>query len=276
MTILVSELGINHNGSFQTLKKMADESFRAGADYVKIQMRTPELCVPRHMWDTPRVAPWGETMTYMEYRNRMEFTQEQLREFDEYTDGKWFPSVFDVGALDRALELGVNTIKVPSAMMTNEALMKRLENVKRRVIVSTGMSTLSEIIENVGPLYQNRGAHGLFIMHCNSAYPTPEEEINLMGLVTLQRMFPYASIGFSSHATSPYPAIYAAVFGAEMLEVHFTLDRTLPGSDHAASLEFPGLALIARELKRIKKVMGNGKLKLYPSEMPARKKLRIQ
>lgn len=268
--IIVAEIGINHQGDFDLAKRMTTTALGLGADYVKFQVREPEFCVPRDQWDKQKLTPWGETMSYLEYRKKMEFSSKQLFELFSLARGKMFVSVFDIFSLDKAMKVGFDKIKIPSAMLTNTELLQAADDSGREVIISTGMSTQEEIVTGIRAFSGKK----ITIMHCNSSYPTKDEETNLRALGVLKSTFPQHSIGFSSHNTSPYPAIYAMALGAEMIELHFTLDRTMHGSDHAASLEPAGLALVARERDRLMKVMGDGILKVYDSEKSARKKLR--
>lgn len=268
---IIAEIGINHQGNLATAEKMIERALDLGADYVKIQMRDPETSVPKAMWDEPKQTPWGTLETYLDYRKMMEFDDEEIKYLNRRAKGRLFPSVFDVISLERALSIGFRTIKIPSAMLTNNSLLSAAKDSADEVIISTGMSTADEIMDAVRVF---DGNDNLIIMHCHSAYPAPDDELNLNAIKLLKRMFPYHSIGYSSHSASPYPPIYAMVLGAEAVEVHFTLDRTWLGSDHAASLEPAGLSLVCRERDRLNVVLGQEVLKLYDSELPSRTKLR--
>ena len=281
---VIAELGINHQGSFETLLELTDMAFGAGADYVKLQTRTPELCVPRGQWDKHKLTPWGETMPYIEYRKRMEFSVEQLHAFDSYVKANypnrdWLTSVWDRDSLLMILAefSEMPYIKIPSALMTNIDLINGVLNSGHTAIVSTGMSTHEEVVSTLRGICDTGN---IIVMLCNSTYPTPDNEVNLSSLKSLRfaaydtRTKTAPEVGFSSHHVSPFIPIYAAVLGAYMIEVHVTLDRTMPGSDHAASLERAGLELLCREVARIPVVMGDGLIRLYDSEKPAREKLR--
>lgn len=271
MTILVSELGINWNKNYKLAHQMMQKSLECGANYVKIQMRSPELCVPKDQWYKPKQTPWGEVMDYIDYRRAMEFTDEQLKGFSHYP---WFPSVFDVEALERAVRFKPPFIKLPSCSITDDELLQAAIDTNISIIVSTGMSTKQEVIHAIGLLESAR--QPVWILHCNSSYPTKDEEVNLSTMLTLKKLAPFAHIGFSSHSVSPLVPVASIYMGAEMIEAHFTTDRSLPGGDMAASLEPAGLALIAREIKRSKKIVGDGEIRLYESELEPKKKLRIK
>lgn len=289
---VICEGGINHNGDFDTLLKLADMSMEAGGDYFKIQLRTPRTCVPQEQWNKPRQWFDGEWITYIDYKDRMELTYDQLLRFDRYMrekwgESKWSASVWDHPSLERLLKFDVPFIKIPSASLTNHSLIRSASATGIPLIISTGMSTPVEIKEAIEAVPDN---YPLTIMACNSSYPTIDEEVNLRSIRTLRELYlpvpiNYTQcitrknnnsirIGFSSHSKSPYPVIYSTLLGAETVEVHVTLDRTMQGTDHAASLERAGLELVCREIRRIPVLVGDGRLRVYPSEEPARKKLR--
>ncbi len=271
---LCAELGINHNGSFEMLCEMADISLRHFG-VAKTQMRTPKLCVPKDQWDKPK--NWnGELMTYMEYKELMEFSVHQYDTFDKMYKGKWTCSVWDMEALNRASKYDLPFIKIPSAKITDLELVKEASK-RFPVVISTGMSTEKQIMKAVKTA-TDQGAPTT-VLHCTSTYPTVDDEVNLRVIETLlfnyqQKYDQKIAVGFSSHSKSPYPAIYAMVMGAEFIEVHYSLDRTLQGTDQAASLEEPALALIAREAKKIPILLGDGKIKVYESELEPMRKLR--
>lgn len=277
---ICAELGINHQGVYNTLIDLTDMSFEAGADIVKLQIRTPELCVPKSEWDKPKVCPWdGKTRTYIEYRRGMELTDEKLDAFDAYVASvygrrRWSASVWDIPSLERLITFDVPWIKIPSAMLTNLDLIDACLQTGIPLIISTGMSTYDEVFRAIIQIPKD---YQLTILHCNASYPAKDEEANLKTLGTLRTMVVNrwnTSVGFSNHHKTPLIPIGAMWLGAQFVEVHVTLDRTMVGSDHAASLERQGLELLVREKNRIEKAMGNGLITLYSSEKAARKKLR--
>ncbi len=208
----------------------------------------------------------------------MELTDEKLNAYDAYVTtcygkGKWFASVWDLQSLKRIAKIkNIPYIKIPSAKLTDDYLISKALETRIPFILSTGMSYSSEVWDALGEIKES---YPLTVMHCHAGYPAPENEANLRVMDTLRdELYGNSAIGFSSHFPSPHVAIGALWMGAEMVEVHFTLDRTLPGSDHAASLEYSGLNLLVRERNRRKKLLGDGNITLYDSELPARKKLR--
>lgn len=273
-TAVIAELGINHNGDWDTLIELATTALESGADYIKLQTRTPEACVPRDQWDKPK--QWkGKTIRYIDYKHQTELTQDQLSVFNAIFGDRWFTSVWDVPAAERILEFEPEIIKIPSAKITDLELLAYLDNnFGGTIIASTGMSDHGHVFEMVNALGNTYQSHRLVLMACNSSYPCDDKDVNLSAINTLSMGYPLASVGFSSHSKSPYPAIYSAVIGAKWIEVHFTLDRTMEGSDHAASLEKSGLQLLTREVARIPVLMGNGKIEITESEVEPMKKLR--
>lgn len=267
--ILVAELGINHQGEFETLVDMANVFLRH-ADFVKTQMRTPRVCVPKDQWNKPK--EWnGRVMSYIEYKELMEFNEQQYDEFDKLFNGRWFPSVWDLPSLERADKYALPYIKIPSAKLTDLKLIA--EAAKRfPIVMSTGMSNWYQIEQAVATA--KRFTKEITLLHCTSTYPTADNEVNLLGMNALKEKYNVKHVGFSSHSMSPYPAIYSAVLGAEFIEIHATLNRAWPGTDQAASIEEPGFALIRRELNRIPSLLGDGEIKVYESEIEPMKKLR--
>jgi N-acetylneuraminate synthase len=277
-TKVVAELGINWQADFDLLLKMADAAFSAGADLIKLQLRTPDVSVPKEEWDKPRQWFDGSWTTYIDYKRRMELTKSQLREFSaimttQYGSGCWFASVFDIPSLERVAHFDIPYIKIPSAMLTNHELINAALDTDIPLILSTGMSTMREIEETLKLIPID---HELVIMQCTATYPAADHELDLRVIWNYIEKYSTlnTTIGFSSHSPSPYPAVYAALLGAEMVEHHFSLNRAFFGSDHSASLEPAGLALLCREIKRLPVLMGDGVKKVHPSELDKRRSLR--
>lgn len=267
--ILVAELGINHQGDFDILCQMAD-TFLRYADYVKTQMRTPRICVPRDQWNKEKV--WmGKTMTYIEYKESMEFNEAQYDEFNKLYNGKWFPSVWDLPSLELADKYALPYIKIPSAKITDLRLVA--EAAKRfPIVISTGMSNWYQVEQAVNTAKQL--SRDVTVLHCTSTYPVIDEEVNLRTIKTIKDRFNPSHVGFSSHSASPYPAIYSALMGAEFIEIHATMNRAWAGTDQSASIEPRGFELIDRELRRIPNLLGDGEIKVYESELEPMRKLR--
>lgn len=274
MTKLIAEIGVNAGGDVERALRLIDAAAASGADYVKFQKREPRISTPRSMWDVPKETPWGTVEPYIEYREKAEFGLDDYIKFSRRCDDlgiRWFASAWDEESVDFLDRFDTPYIKIPSALATNASLVDYARS-KNAVIISTGMCDNVELMQIGARIPQGQG-HFLFV--CHSQYPTRDDrEINLRQIQTYQRSFPGVRIGFSSHSESPFPAIYAKLFGAEMVEVHITENRSYAWGDNPASLEPEGVALIAREFQRIDRISGDGLKRLYESELAARKKLR--
>ena len=269
MTILVAEMGINHQGEYEILDSMIRFSL-CNTDYAKVQVKTPELSVPQGEWDKPKKTPWRETIPYIEYKKKMEIDPSVIAKHPEID--RIFPSVWDIEALERWKPKS-RYIKIPSAKLTDLDLCKkvgkRLDS-SQHPILSCGMSTIDQIADAVDHINNDK----LILMACVSAYPLNDTQANLGRINTLKRMFPNVTVGYSSHHPDWEVAFLASMVGAEMVEVHFTLSRSMVGTDHKSSLDESGLVSLSQSLKRTKVLMGNGKQEVLECERPAMEKLR--
>ena len=273
---MICEVGINHQGSLEYAFALIDMAKNVGAEWVKFQKREPEVSTPKHMWDVQRDSIWDydKTISYIDYRRRIEFGKKEYDAIDKYCRQigiGWFASVWDIESADFMTQYWPPMMKVPSAHLTNYSLLDHINRLGFPIVLSTGMSTQEEIIKASRFLDSQPAT---MVMHCHSAYPAPDAELGLHMIGTLGATLAFVPIGYSSHSTSPFPALYAAVLGAVAIECHITVDRTLLGSDHRASLEKHGLEILSRELKRISVCMGDGRKKVWDSELPSRLKLR--
>ncbi len=268
---VVAEIGINHNGDLDAAKQLIDAAVAAGADAVKFQKRTPELCVPEDQRDKMRQTPWGY-ITYMEYRRRVEFGEGEYREIDRYCKEKgiaWFVSVWDEPSVDFIEGFDPACYKVPSASLTDHSLLQHLRAKGRPVILSTGMSTMEQIHESV----QLIGTDDLLITHATSTYPCEPEELNLRMVQTLLDMYP-CPIGYSGHEVGLVPTVAAVTLGACLVERHITLDRAMWGSDQAASVEPGGFRRLVKYIRVIERARGDGEKRVSESEQSSISKLR--
>ena len=268
---IVAEIGINHNGDLDLAKRLIDAAFVANCDAVKFQKRTPEICVPGNQKDTLRDTPWGR-MTYMEYRNRIEFGTEEYAEIDHYCREKnihWFTSCWDKPSVDFMEQYDPVCYKIASATLTDDNLMKRLSATGRPTILSTGMSTMEQIRHAVSLLNRDN----LIILHSTSSYPCSPDELNLRVINVLRNQFD-VPIGYSGHEVGLQTSYAAVAIGACMVERHITLDRATWGSDQAASVEPWGFMRLVRDIRTIEKALGDGIKRVYESELPARARLR--
>ena len=269
---VIAEIGINHNGSLDIARKLIAEAANAGCDAVKFQKRTPELCTPKDQWHILRETPWGQ-MTYINYRHMVEFGYDEYAEIDRYCKEKnidWFVSCWDEEAVDFIEQFNPVIYKFASASLTDHALIEKVKLLNKPYILSTGMSTMNEIVETV----EKFGTDKLLIAHSTSAYPCAPKELNLRMINTLGDLYPETPIGYSGHETGLATTIAAVVMGATFIERHFTLDRAMWGSDQAASVEPQGMQRLVRDLRDIEMAMGDGVKKVYDSELGAMKRLR--
>ncbi|HXO75039.1 MAG TPA: N-acetylneuraminate synthase family protein, partial [Puia sp.] len=269
---IIAEIGINHNGSLDIAKKLIDEAVQAGCDAVKFQKRTPELCTPKDQWHLERDTPWGR-MSYINYRHMVELGFDEYSEIDAYCKEKgidWFVSCWDEVAVDFMEQFNPGVYKFASASLTDHALIEKVKQTGKPYILSTGMSTMGEIREAVDKF----GTDNLLIAHSTSAYPCPPQELNLRMIETLAGLYPETPIGYSGHETGLATTVAAVSMGACFVERHFTLDRAMWGSDHAASVEPQGMQKLVRDIRDVELSMGDGIKRVYESELGAMKRLR--
>ena len=268
---IIAEIGINHNGDLGTAKKLIDAAKLAGCDAVKFQKRTPEMCVPKEQRNLKRETPWG-VLTYLEYRHKVEFGQEEYAEIDLYCRNKniaWFVSCWDTPSVDFIERFAPVCYKIPSALLTDDKLLRYVNKKGRPVILSTGMSTIEEIHHAASLLDKNR----LLIAHSTSSYPCKPEELNLRMIQTLRQEFD-CPIGYSGHEVGLQTTCAAVIIGACFVERHITIDRTMWGSDQAASIEPGGFIRLVRDIRVIEQALGDGVKRVYESEKPALQRLR--
>ncbi len=271
-TYVIAEIGINHNGSVELAKKMIAGAATAGADAVKFQKRTPEICVPKDQWYIERDTPWGR-MTYIDYRYKVEFGLDEYAEIDRFCKEhkiRWFASCWDEPSVDFIEQFDVPAYKAPSASLTDIELLKKMKSTGKPLMISTGMSTMEEIENAVDKI----GEDNLLIAHATSTYPCKVEELNLRVITTLQNKYPNIPIGYSGHEVGLAPTWAAVTLGASFVERHITLDRAMWGTDQAASVEIGGLIRLISNIRDIENSLGDGIKKVYESEMSSRKKLR--
>lgn len=269
---VIAEIGINHNGDLGLALALVDVAADAGCDAVKIQKRTPRLCVSADQAASRRSTPWGE-MSYLEYRERVELSPDDCRALVARCAERgiaWLASCWDIPSVEFVASLEPTVFKIASACLTDEALLREHRKHGLPIILSTGMSTLEEIDRAVEIL----GTQELALLHCTSTYPAKPGELNLNAMATLRERYG-VPVGYSGHEVGLATTVAAATLGACIVERHITLDRASWGSDQAASLEPPGLARLVRDIRVIREAMGDGVKRVYDSEIPIRAKLRI-
>ena len=270
-TYIIAEIGINHNGDLDIAKKLIDVAKSTGCDSVKFQKRNPDVCVPEHQKQIMRETPWGR-MTYLDYKYKVEFGKDEYDEIDRYCREKnidWSASPWDIDSLIFLLNYDLSYIKIPSAMLTNDKLLKATASTGKKVILSTGMSTIEEIDKAVDIL----GDCDYTLLQCNSVYPAPNEDLNLRCIHTLRDRY-NCEVGYSGHERGLQVSVASVALGASIVERHITLDRTMWGTDQSASLEPAGLNTLVRDIRIIEKALGDGVKKVTEQEKPIKKKLR--
>ena len=268
---VVAELGINHNGDIRLAKQLIDAAVAAGCDAVKFQKRTIELCYTAEELDRPRESPWGTTTR--QQKEGLEFGQDEYEQIDRYCRAagiQWFASCWDIPSVDFIEQFQPPCYKIASACLTHRELLKYTVSIGRPVLLSTGMSTMSEIEAALDLLETNP----LIIMHATSTYPSKSEELNLKCLPAYCDYFSGIPIGYSGHEVGLATTLAAVAMGACVVERHLTLDRTMYGSDQSASIEPHGFAHLVRDIREIEKALGDGVKRVYPDELPIKAKLR--
>ena len=274
MTFITAEIGINHNGDIEVAKKLIDIAKTAGCDAVKFQKRKIDVVYSKEVLDSPRESQWGTTTR--EQKMGLEFEKEEYDIIDKYCLKKnieWYASSWDIDSQKFLRQYNLKHNKVASAMLTHKKLLDVIAEEQKNTFISTGMSTIDEI-KNAVTIFEKHNCP-FELQHSNSSYPMKDEEANLECIKTLKNQF-NCNIGYSGHESSGYLiSVCAVVLGATSVERHITLDRTMYGSDQAASLESKGLERLVRDIKNIKKIFGNGEKRVWESELNAMKKLRV-
>jgi|TARA_B110000977_G_scaffold195233_1_gene273309 N-acetylneuraminate synthase len=260
---LIAEIGINHNGSVAIAKKMIDAAKENNFDAVKFQKRDPDICVPEDQKYKMRDTPWGN-ITYLSYKKKIELNLNQLTILKNYAKKlklDFSASCFDINSLN--LMKRINSFnKIPSAMITNIFFLEQVAKQKKRTFISTGMCEMKDITKAVNIFKKNKCDYEL--MHCVSLYPCPEEKLNLQMIKTLRKKYK-CKVGYSGHEPSVSPSFFAYMLGATSVERHITLDRSMWGTDQAASLSPDGMKMFGSIFNKIEKIFGDG-IKRLPEE----------
>ena len=273
MTIVIAELGTNHMGDIEIAKKIIDIAANAGCDAVKLQKKNVEKMYTKKFLDSPLDSPWGTTQREM--RLHREFSDKEFKQIDTYCKKKkipWFVSCWDVESQKQMRKFKTKYNKIASAMLVHTKLLEIVAQEKKHTFIATGMSTLNDIAKAVKIFRKHKCSFEL--MHCHSAYPMPPEEANLKLIPFLAKKF-NCKVGYSGHEVAATNiSIPAILLGATSIERHVTIDRTAFGHDQAASLEPKGLIQLVRDIRIIDKILGDGKKRVWESEIYNQKKLR--
>jgi N-acetylneuraminate synthase len=271
MIEIIAEMGINANGDIEIAKKMIDIASAAGCDYVKFQKRTVEVVYTEEELDVPRESPWGTTNRHQ--KHGLEFNYDDYKAIDRYCTGKirWFGSPWDALSVGFLHNFKPPFMKIASASLTDHELLRMAVDYGYKLILSTGMSTLAELDAAI----KCAGKKNVYcIMHCTSTYPTKTEELNLNCIRTLKHRYPWTKIGFSNHHPGIIYMPVAVALGAEMIEFHQTMDRSMYGSDQSASIETTGVFKVVKDIRNVEIALDDGFKRVYDSEIPIREKLR--
>ena len=271
-TFIIAEIGINHNGSLALAKQLIDGAVLAGCDAVKFQKRTLEAVYTPEELDKPRESPWGSTNR--QQKEGLEFNKAEYDEIDKYCKERnieWFASAWDIESQLFLRQYDLNYNKVASAMLTNMPLLEAIAEEGKYTFISTGMSTIEEVANAVTMFRANGCKYEL--MHCNSTYPMKNEDANLAVMKTLSDEFK-CPVGYSGHETGRIVSTAAVAMGATSVERHITLDKTIYGSDQAASIEIDDLIRLVRDIRTVEKAYGSPEKVVQESEIPIREKLR--
>jgi N-acetylneuraminate synthase len=269
---VTAEIGINHNGDMDLVRKLIDLAAEKGCDAVKFQKRTIDIVYSPEVLAAPRESPWGNTQRAQ--KEGLELNREQYDEIDAYCRQQglaWYASAWDIPSLHflRSYNLAYN--KVASAMLTHREFVAEVIAEKKMTFIGVGMSDYTDIDEVVAQF--RAGGCPFIIMHCVSEYPAPNEILNLRQIVELRRRYD-CPVGYSGHEMTMIPGVIAVMMGAVAIERHITLSHALYGSDQAASLEPRGLETLMNYLVQIPVTVGDGQRRVTAAELSNAKKLR--
>lgn len=268
---VIAEIGINHNGDIELAKKLIDTAIESGVDAVKFQKRTIDIVYTPEELARERKNPFGPTNG--DLKRGLEFDKTRYDEIDRYCKEKgilWFASPWDEASVDFLEQYNPPIYKIASACNQDKELLSHIKSKGRPIIVSTGMTDEATIDRIVNFL----GEENLIILHCTATYPAPISELNLSNIPQLIKKYPKSLIGYSGHEVGVFSSLVAATLGACVIERHITLDRTMWGSDHAASLEPMGFQKLITELRDLKTYLGNDRKIVLETEKPIEAKLR--
>lgn len=266
---IIAEAGVNHNGNLSTAKQLIDVAYEAGADAIKFQTFKTENLVTRDAEKADyQKKNDSATTTQFEMLKKLELYEKDFKKLSIYAKKRgiiFLSTAFDEESVDLLIRLEVPAFKIPSGEITNFPCIEKIARERKPVILSTGMSTMEEVREAVACL-QEHGCKDIVLLHCTTSYPAPLKSVNLRVLDTLRDIF-HLPVGYSDHTEGILVPIAAVASGACVVEKHITLDQTLPGPDHAASLEPDELKKMVKAIRDVEIAMGDGVKKMQPCEM---------
>jgi len=270
---LIAEVGINHNGSIATAKKIIDLAKKYNFDAVKFQKRNPDISVPADQKIVMRESPWGY-ISYLEYKKKIEFGKKEYNIINQYCKMKkivWFASPWDIDSVNFLKQFRCKYNKVASAMLTNINLLEAIAAEKKHTFVSVGMSREKDIVKAIKIFKKSRCEFTL--MYTVSSYPANEEDLNLRSITYLKKKYK-CEVGYSGHERTVSPSIMAYFLGANVIERHITLDRSMWGTDQAASLSEDGIKSLSEVIKKVPLIMGKETFSKKKNEMDLLKKFK--
>ena len=268
--VIIAEAGVNHNGSFEMACRLADEAKRAGADYVKFQTGIPENVISvRAEQAEYQKHNTGTSESQLDMVRKIMLRPDDFKPLKEYCDSigiRFLSTPFDLDSIDILKPLEMDLWKIPSGEITNLPYLRKIASMGQPVVMSTGMSRLGEVDDAVGVLLDGGLTLDMItLLHCNTEYPTPYTDVNLRAMLALRDAIG-CRVGYSDHTLGIEVPVAAVAMGAEVIEKHFTLDKTLPGPDHVASLEPAELKAMVSAIRHTEAVLGSGRKDVSPSE----------
>lgn len=271
---IVAEIGCNHNGSKELAKKMVEDAKKCGVDAIKFQAFKAADLISRY---APKAEYQKETTgtqdSQLEMTAKLELAQDDLKRLMSYAESLGliaFATPFDMCSIDFLDSMGQKLWKIPSGEITNLPYLERIGAIKRegkKIILSSGMATIAEIRECIDVLvHAGTKAEDIILLHCNTEYPTPDCDVNILAIQDLKHNFPYSEIGFSDHSIGYVAAVGAVVLGVSLIEKHFTLDKNFAGPDHKASATPEELRVLVENVRRMEIMAGSSKKTVTPSE----------
>ena len=273
-TLIIAEAGVNHNGELSLAKRLIDVAADAEADLIKFQTFSAKNIVTRSVLKADyQYESTDKDESQYAMLEKLELTEEMHRELVKYSQQRgigFFSTGFDIDSVNMLIRLGQVRFKVPSGEITNLPLLRHIGKQNKEVILSTGMSDLGEVGNAIKTLEDAGTTRSkITALHCTTAYPAPMDDVNLSAMLSIQKAFG-VSVGYSDHSEGIEVAIAAVALGAKVIEKHFTLDNTLPGPDHKASLEPDDLKKMITAIRNIELALGDGVKKIMPSELKNR------
>lgn len=266
---IIAEAGVNHNGSVALAKQMVDAAKEAGADYIKFQTFIPKKLVSKFAEKADyQKETTGSGESQLEMLEKLALTQKDFTELNRYCREKqmgFLSTPFDLDSIEFLDTFDMDFWKLPSGEITNLPYLEKIGQTRKPVVMSTGMSSLQEV-KDAAAVLRKAGAKEITLLHCNTQYPTPMEDVNLRAMQTLEKEL-NLPVGYSDHTQGIEIPIAAVAMNACIIEKHFTLDRSMEGPDHKASLEPDELKAMVQAVRNVEQALGNGKKEPSPSEL---------